>query len=154
MSNVCIYMTIQQSGTQHTQQSHPPTPQSRHLVLPGTVPPGLMIELVAEPGRTKLTGLDVDSVHMLFEGTDVRNSAINLPRHGQRRSQPPSMIVRKTYLWVLYIYRKLWFVETMQLLHWALRVGQSDQKQDAMPLVPLCTLARPRGTLTVPMGNG
>lgn len=31
-----------------------------------------MIELVAEPGRTKLTGLDVDSVHMAFEESEGR----------------------------------------------------------------------------------
>lgn len=66
-----VYMTTQQSGMQQTQQSNPPQSQSRHLVLPGAVPPGL-IELVAEPGRTKLTGLEVGSVHMAFEGNEGR----------------------------------------------------------------------------------
>lgn len=64
MTSMCIYMTTQQSGMQQTQQSHPPQPQSMHLVLPGAVPTGLIIELVAEPGRTKLTGLEVESVHI------------------------------------------------------------------------------------------
>lgn len=67
------YMTTQQSGMQHTQQSNPPQSQSRHLVLPGAAPPGLMIELVAEPGRTKLTGLEMDPVHMALEGREDRH---------------------------------------------------------------------------------
>ena len=57
---------------QQQQQSNPAQSQSRHLVLPGAVPPGLMIELVAEPGRTKLTGLEVETVHIAFGGGEGR----------------------------------------------------------------------------------
>lgn len=68
---------------QQTQQSNPPQSQSRHLVLPGAVPPGLMIELVAEPGSTKLTGLEVDSVHMAFDGSEGRQGLGNGPSERQ-----------------------------------------------------------------------
>lgn len=76
-------MTTQQSGMQQTQQSKPPQSQSRHLVLPGAVPPGLMIELVAEPGRTESRGVEMDSVHMAFGGSQGCQGLGNGPSEGR-----------------------------------------------------------------------
>ena len=61
-------MTVQQSGMQQQHTSQPPMSQSRHFVLPGAVPAGLMMELVAEPGRTESTGPEVDSETMMLVG--------------------------------------------------------------------------------------
>lgn len=100
---------------QQTQQSNPPQSQSRHLVLPGAVPPGLMIELVAEPGRTKLTGLEVGSVHMAFEGNEGRQGG------------------RQWAFVLIYIYGKMWSAEIKQLLNGLWELGKATRNNMRCP---------------------
>ena len=93
---------------QQTQQSKPPQSQSRHLVLPGAVPLGLMIELVAEPGRTKSTGLEVDLVHMALEGCEGRRGSAtgSCRERSETLKTSYSTTARDTYLCYFYIDRK------------------------------------------------
>lgn len=54
-------------------QQHSKSPQSRHLVFPGSMPAGLLIEDTVEDGETKFTGDDVvaegeECEHMVFLG--------------------------------------------------------------------------------------
>ena len=58
-----IYIILQGSGMQqHSYPSH-----SRHLVFPGSLPAGLMIEEALEEGSTKLTGVEVAVEEHMFE---------------------------------------------------------------------------------------
>ena len=87
-----IHMTTQQSGMQQTQQSQQPQSHPAHLVLPGAVPLGLMIDLVAEPGRTKSTGLDVDPVPIVFEEA--------LETDGQIHSDPRQQVLETCTVYI------------------------------------------------------
>lgn len=54
---ICIYIwTVYMTVQQPTAQSQPQQPQSTHLVCPGVVPTGLMIDSIDEVGETKFTG--------------------------------------------------------------------------------------------------
>lgn len=155
MTSMCIYMTTQQSGMQQTQQSHPPQSQSRHLVLPGAVPTGLIIELVAEPGRTKLTGSEVELVHMSFEGNEGRQRLGSGPFRRLSEMLNCSLnSAQDTYL-VLSIYmetERSRFRRDCAAGRWALGTGRSSVRQDAMTL-NLCTLTRRRKALKKQVGK-
>lgn len=107
------------------------------------------MELVAEPGRTKLTGLDANSVRMAFEGSESRQKLGNGPSKGRLEIPKPFLTsARNTYL-DLYIDRTMWSAGDCAAAQWTLGVEHSDKKQDAMPLI-LCTRTRPTGTLQIP----
>ena len=146
------YMTTQQSGMQQTQQSNPPQSQSRHLVLPGAVPTGLIIELVAEPGRTKLTGLEVDSVHMAFEESEGRRKLGNRAFRGTVRDVQIFLNMCSRHVPLLsyiYIGGKMRSGGDCGAAQWASEVGQSESTQDAMPPhLTLCTLYAAQGHTT------